>query len=62
MNKYSKKLQHLVDFGILEECDASECTLSFFIVDKRDGQVRQISDHHSLKKCQMQTISAAYYP
>ncbi len=47
---FKKELQHMVDIGILEECRASEWALSCFIVAKRDGRVRQISDLCSLNK------------
>ncbi|KAL7466863.1 hypothetical protein ACHAXS_007140 [Conticribra weissflogii] len=41
----------MIDIGILEECRASERALPCFIVAKKDGRVRQISDLHSLNKC-----------
>ncbi len=41
----------MVDIGILEEGRASEWALPCFIVAKKDGQVRQISDFLSLNKC-----------
>ncbi len=41
----------MVDIGILEECRASKWALPCFIVAKKDGQVRQISDLRSLNKC-----------
>ncbi len=45
-----KKNQHMVDIGILKECCASKWALPCFIVAKKDGQVIQISDLHSLNK------------
>ncbi len=41
----------MVDIGILEECGASKWALPCFIVAKKDGRVRQISDLRSLNKC-----------
>ncbi len=41
----------MVDIGILEVCGASKWASPCFIVAKKDGQVRQISDLHSLNKC-----------
>ncbi len=41
----------MVDIGILEEYSASEWASPCFIVAKKDGRVRQISDLRSLNKC-----------
>ncbi len=41
----------MVNIGIVEECGASEWALPSFIVAKKDGQVRQVSDLCSLNKC-----------
>ncbi len=38
----------MVDTGILEECSASEWALPSFIVVKKDGQVRHISNLQTL--------------
>ncbi len=41
----------MVDTGILEEFGASEWAVPYFIVAKKDAQVRQISEICSLNKC-----------
>ncbi len=40
----------MVDIGILEECDALEWALPCFIIPKKDGCVRKISDPQSFCK------------
>ena len=47
---FKKELDHMVELGILEPCGASEWASPAFIIPKKDGRVRQITDLRSLNK------------
>ena len=47
---FKKELDHMVELGILEPCGASEWASPAFIIPKKDGRVRQITDLRTLNK------------
>ncbi len=47
---FKKKLDHMVKLGILAPCGASEWVSPAFIIPKKDGHIRQITDLCSLNK------------
>ena len=47
---YKKELDHLVELGVLSVAEESEWALPSFIVPKKDGRVRWISDLRELNK------------
>ncbi len=55
---FEKELDHMVELGILEPCQASEWASPAFIIPKKDGRVQQITDLRSLNKA----ITQKQYP
>ncbi len=47
---FKKEIDHMVELGILAPCGASELVSPAFIIPKKDGCVRQITDLCSLNK------------
>ena len=47
---FKKELNHMVNIGIITPCGASEWASPAFIVPKKDGRVRQITDLRTLNK------------
>ena len=48
---FKRKLDHLVKIGILEHSGASQWASGTFIIPKKDGRIRWISDFRALNKC-----------
>ncbi len=51
---FKKELDHMVKFGILEPCWASEWASPAFIILNKDGHVQHITELHSLNKAIIQ--------
>ena len=45
---FTKELQHLIQEDVLQQIERSEWTLPIFIILKKDGRVRWVSDFHML--------------
>ena len=51
MRRVQRELDHLVMIGVLEHSGASQWASGTFIIPKKDGRIRWISDFRALNKC-----------
>ena len=50
LHVFKQELEHLIIIGVLEKAQQSEWIAGTFIVPKKDGRVRQITDFRGLNK------------